>query len=278
MISSEFSHKFDTNYCEHTGALSDKCHFDLLLFVLSSALRWLLLKLQEKIEDINDAELEVFLPLLYLDPAFFKMSDYSSVFARGAAFGMALNFPLLVLGLVNPILMPVYLPCMTSAACILGIAFSAAAKGFQKAFTRAVSVHGIEAYLSYEDVRMPLARAYELCTKATRRIEQARILHCIDGRRICVRVKGFPDRTLVIRLDGVGRGITRIAIDCVKHVSLPQAIVIRSCWGAKFEQLILRLDDGLNAQLIEEISSFIREAADKAHDYELSESLYSSRR
>lgn len=225
-------------------------------------------RLREKTKNINSAELEVFLPLQYLDPAFFKLHDYGLVFLRGAAFGIALNFPLIILGLVSPNLMPVYLPCMTMAACILGIAFSAAAKGFQMAFSRAVSIYGIEAYLTYEDVKMPLAEAYELGLAAISQIPQAKIIHCIEARRICARVKGYPERTIVIRIDSIARGVTRIAIDCVKHVSLPQSVTIRSCWGAKFEQLILRLDDGFNAQLIEQIAAFIRENPDCDYAYE----------
>ncbi|HIA50682.1 MAG TPA: hypothetical protein EYN91_01110 [Candidatus Melainabacteria bacterium] len=235
-------------------------------------------KLREKYKGINDGELEVFLPLQYLDPTFFRLRDYASVFARGAAFGIALNFPLIILGLVTPSLMPVYLPCMTTAACILGISFSAAAKGFQMAFSKAVSAYGIEAFLTYEDVRLPLAKAYELCLAATTEIPKASILECIEGRRICVRVKGYPDRTIVIRLDPLGRGITRIAIDSVKHLSLPQSIAIRTCWGTKFEQLILRVDDGSNAQLIEQIASFVRETPDWDYVYEGFKPLRANRR
>lgn len=224
--------------------------------------------LREKIRGINSAELEVFLPLQYLDPRFYSLRDYALVFLRGAAFGIALNFPLVVLGLASPNLMPVYLPCITMAACTLGIAFSAAAKGFQVAFSRAVAIHGIEAYLTYEDVNMPLARAYELCLAATAQIPRANIIHRIEARRICARVEGYPDRTLVIRIDAIAKGVTRISIDCVKHVGLPQAVTIRSCWGAKFEQLILRLDDGFNAQLIQEIAAFIRDNPEWDYAYD----------
>lgn len=235
-------------------------------------------RLSQNTKDINDAELEVFLPLQYLDPSYFQLRDFAGVFARGAAFGIAINFPLIVLGLVTPSLMPVYLPCITATACILGIAFSAAAKGFQKAFSRGVSIHGIDAYLTYEDVHLPLAKAYELCLAATSQFHEARILRCIEGRLLCVRVKAQPERTIVIRLDGIGRGITRIAIDCVKHVSLPQALTIRSCWGPKFEQLVLRVDDGLNAELIEEVAAFIRETPDRDYRYEGVKTLQGSRR
>ena len=268
MITSALSHNFDTNSCEHIGALSDKCHFQLRSLKSIEGWRSLVHRLREKIDGINSAELEVFLPLQYLDPTFYRLRDYALVFLRGASFGIALNFPLVVLGLVSPNLMPVYLPCITMAACILGIAFSAAAKGFQVAFSRAVAIHGIEAYLTYEDVNMSLAGAYELCLAAIAQIPRANIVHCIEARRICARVKGYPDRTIVIRIDAVAKGVARIAIDCVKHVSLPQAVTIRTCWGAKFEQLILRLDDGYNAQLIEEIAAFIRDNPDWDYAYE----------
>jgi hypothetical protein len=81
-------------------------------------------------------------------------------------------------------------------------------------------------------------------------------------------VKAVPDRTIVIRFESLRKGRTRVAIECLKHWSPIRAKLVRQLFGRKFEQLMLRMDDGLNAALIEEVAAFVKNTPNWDYKYE----------
>lgn len=221
-----------------------------------------------EVSDLNKAEVELFHPLQYLDAAYFTLRDYFDCFLRGASCGLIVHAPLILLSIFSPALLIGFSPCIAVMSCLLGAVFSAVCHSFKNAYSEQVSTRGIEAFLAYEDVKLSQAEAYELCLAATMQIRSALLLRSIEGQRFCVRVKAVPDRTVVVRLEQIGRGQTRIAVDCVKHWSPLKARLIRQLFGRKFEQLFMRVDDGLNAELIQSVVSAVRETPNWDYRYE----------
>lgn len=217
---------------------------------------------------LSSAELANFVPFQYLDPAFYKLSDYFGCFLRGVSCGLILNAPIILLGVASPSLLVNMLPCIAGISCLLGVVFTAVASSFRSAFLDLLSRRGVAAFLTYEDVNLPAAQAYELCLAAAMQIRSALIVQTDECERICVRVKSVPDRTIVIRLDSLRKGKTRISIDCVKHWSSLRSKLVRQLFASKFEQLILRVDDGQNAELIAKTAEFIRETPNWDYMYE----------
>ncbi len=218
--------------------------------------------------DLNKAELEVFHPFQYLDPSFYKMRDYFDSFLRGISCGLILNAPIILLGVFSPTLFFSFFPCIAAVSCLLGVVFAAVVHSYRVGFSESLAVRGISAFLTYEDVNLPLSEAFELCLASTMQLRSALIVRSLEGVGIYARVKAVPDRTVVIRLESMRTGITRIAIDCVKHWHPIHSKLVRQLFGRKFEQLIVRTDDGLNAELIEEIASFLRNTPNWDHVYD----------
>jgi hypothetical protein len=218
--------------------------------------------------DLNRAEVETFHPFQYLDPTFYKLQDYFDCFLRGVSSGLILNAPLILLGVFSPNLLIQFLPCIVGISCLLGVVFAAVAHSFQVGFSEHVAMRGVSAYLTYEDVSLPVAQAYELCLASTMQLRSALIVRSSDDEWICARVKAVPDRTVVIRLESFGKRNTRISIECVNHWSPIRSKLVRQLFGRKFEQLMLRIDDGLNAALIEEVAAFVRNMPNWDHQYE----------
>jgi len=219
-------------------------------------------------KSVNHSELESFIPFQYLDPTFYKLRDYLDCFLRGISCGLVLNAPVILLSVVSPSLLFGMLPCILGISALLGIVFAAVANSFRSGFKEQLSRRGVAAFLTYEDVNLPVSQAYELCLASSMQIRSALIVEALEGERICVRVKAVPDRTIVIRLEEMRKGKTRIAIECVKHWSPLRANLVRRLFSRKFEQLILRVDDGLNAELIEQLAAFIRETPNWDYKYE----------
>jgi hypothetical protein len=228
--------------------------------------------------DVNRAEVEIFHPFQYLDPTYYKLRDYFDCFLRGVSCGLILNAPLILLGVFSPNLLIQFLPCIVGISCLLGVVFAAVAHSFQVGFSEDVAMRGVSAYLTYEDVTLSVAQAYELCLASTMQLRSALIVRSGEAKWICARVKAVPDRTVVIRLESLGKVNTRISIECVKHWSPIRSKLVRQLFGRKFEQLMLRIDDGLNAALIEEVASFVRNTPNWDYKYEGFKPLQNSRR
>ncbi len=237
-----------------------------------------MIKSVEMASDLNRSEVECFHPLQYLDPTFYKLQDYFDCFLRGISSGLILNAPLILLGVFSPHLLISFLPCIVGVSCLLGAVFAAVARSFQVGFREQAAMRGISTYLTYEDVNLPVAQAYELCLASTMQLRSALIVRSGESEWICARVKAVPDRTVVIRLERLRNGDTRIAIECVKHWSAIRSSLFRQLFGRKFEQLMLRIDDGLNAELIEEVASFVRNTPNWDYKYEGFKPLEASRR
>lgn len=217
---------------------------------------------------VNSAELAQFVPFQYLDPTFYTLLDYFGCFLRGVSCGLILNAPVILLGTVNLALLIGMLPCIAGISCLLGIVFAAVAGNLRSGFLDSLSRRGVASFLTYEDVNVPVSQAYELCLAAAMQLRSAFIVQSDEGERICVRVKSVPDRTVVIRLDSLRRGRTRISIDCAKHLSPIRAKLVRQLFGSKFEQLILRVDDGQNAELIAKTAAYIAETPNWDYMYD----------
>lgn len=217
---------------------------------------------------VNSAELANFSPFQYLDPSFYTLRDYFGCFLRGVSCGLILNAPVILLGIVSPSLLIGMFPCIAGISCLLGVIFVAVASSFRSGFLEQLSRGGVAAFLTYEDVNLPASHAFELCLAAAMQIRSALIVQSQECQRICVRVKSVPDRTIVIRLDSLRKGKTRISIDCVKHWNPIQAKLVRQLFGRKFEQLFLRVDDGQNAELIAKTADFIKETPNWDYMYE----------
>ncbi len=218
--------------------------------------------------DLNRAEVEVFHPFQYLDPTFYKWQDYFDCFLRGASCGLIMNAPLILLGVFSPNLLISFLPCIVGISSLLGVVFAAVAHSFQVGFREQVAMRGINAFLTYEDVNLALPHAYELCLASTMELRSALIVRSGEAEWICARVKAVPDRTVIIRLESLRKGNTRIAIECVKHWSPFRSKLVRQLFGRKHEQLMMRVDDGLNSALIEEVASFVRNTPNWDYKYE----------
>lgn len=217
---------------------------------------------------LNRAELALFNPLQYLDPTFYKVGDYLGCFWRGTCYGLLLNSPIIILGVTSPVLLANFFPFIVATSCLLGIVFSAVAHSFQVGFRERVALYGVSCFLDYQDVNYSRSQAFELCLASTMQLRSAIIVRSVEGVQICARVTAVPDRTVVITLEQMRTGTTRVAVDCVKHWSPLYARFIRNLFGWKFEQLMMRVDDGINASLIAEVSSFVKETPNWDYKHE----------
>ncbi len=136
---------------------------------------------------------------------------------------------------------------------------------------RRLKNHGASAFISYEDLEMPLEEAFELCLAATTQLPKSKIETFEELKCIELRVKGnfwvTVDRMVEIKFVRLGENQTRVVVDSAFKLTRARTFLINKIWGPKWAPIVYRLDVRKNKQLLLQITDYLRRVPEWNHKY-----------
>ncbi len=131
--------------------------------------------------------------------------------------------------------------------------------------------HGASAFISYEDLEMPLEEAFELCLAATTQLPNSKIETFEESKCIELRVKGnfwvTVDRMVEIKFESLAENKTRVLVDSAFKLTRARTLLINKIWGPKWTPIVFRLDVRKNKQLLQQITDYLQRVPQWNHKY-----------
>ncbi len=136
---------------------------------------------------------------------------------------------------------------------------------------RRLKNHGARAFISYEDLEMPLEEAFELCLAATTQLPKSKIEAFEEKKSIELRVKGnfwlTVDRMVELKFERLSENKTRVLVDSAFKLTRPRTFLINKIWGPKWTPIVYRLDVRKNKQLLSQITEYLQRVPEWNHKY-----------